>query len=153
MNYTVEYGKTRHYFMEAPASSLDGNQSNGSLSIIHNNNILRGSYTTCADDKGYLDWNYNRFGLLFKAEGLSYGFIKSRKHYAFTTTTYGVRLFNREIHFGKSYNFAKTKTGKRSYGLMVFILKLRPSFLSIKIPSVQKELNLDEDIVIDPHLK
>lgn len=152
MNYKVEYGKTKHYFMQAPSDAMDGNQADGSLAILSNIR-LRGSYTTCADAKGYLDWRYKRFGLFFKAKGLSYGFIKSKKHYAFTTETYGIRFFNYEIHFGKSYNFAKTKTGKRSFGLMVFMLRLKPTYSVINVPSVEDELKLKEAVIVDPHLR
>lgn len=148
----VVIGYNRHFFMQDPTDDyIKHNQIDEQSTLSVSNDKLVGKYLTCANAYGYLDWNVKRYGPLFVAEGPSYGFIKSRPHYGFTTKTYGIRLFGWEIHLGKSYNFKETKSGKRTFGLMVFVLKIGDK--TIKVPSVKASLKLKSKVVIDPHLR
>lgn len=150
MNYHITSAKTTHHFMPKPETPFLGNQSEETLKI--NGDKLAGYYTTCGNGDGYLDWEYKDWGIFAKAEGPCYGFLKSRPHWAFTSTVYGIKLFNRLWWFGKSYNFARTKNGVRGYGLMIISMKLK-KVKDVTIIPVKKALNLKEDIVLDPHLQ
>lgn len=149
MNYVVTYGRTSHHFMPDPEEPFKGNQCDRTLFITKDK--LAGSYTTCGGAKGYLDWTYKSFGFFAKASGPCYGFLKSRPHWGFTSNVYGIKLFNWIWLFGKSYNFARTKTGVRGYGLMILQMKLEKT-KDVTIVPVEEALNLKEEIVIDPHL-
>lgn len=152
MNYIVGHAQVTHHFMEKPQDEFFGNQSKDTLVI--SDGKLKGYYTTCSSGEGYLDWKHSKLGPFVWCKGPAYGWIKKYKHIGFTAKTYGFRLFNKyEIHFGKSYNFAATKSGGRGYGLMIIWFSLRPSKESLKVPSVQEALSFSEKLEIDPHLK
>ena len=150
MNYHVTYAQSSHHFMPEPETPFLGNQSEETLKITKDR--LAGYYTTCGNADGYLDWKYKSYGIFAKASGPCYGFLKSRPHWAFTSHVYGIKLFNRLWWFGKSYNFARTKTGIRGYGLMIIRMKLK-KVKDVTIVPVEEALNLKEEIVIDPHLQ
>ena len=151
MNFIVGHAQVTHHFMEKPENEFHGNQSEDTLVI--SDGKLKGYYITCSSADGYLDWKHSKLGPFVWSKGPAYGWIKKHKHIGFTARTYGIRLFNKyEIHLGKSYNFAATKSGKRGYGLMIIWFALRPSEKSLEVPSVQEALNLTEELKIDPHL-
>lgn len=150
MSYVVTYAQTSHHFMPEPENKFLGNQSDETLAITDGK--LVGYYVTCGNGDGYLSWDIKKWGIFFKVSGLSYGWIKSKPHWAFTAHTYGIKIFNRLWLIGKSYNFARTKNGVRGYGLMIISMKLK-KVRDVTIVPVKKALNLTEEIVIDPHLQ
>lgn len=151
MSHEVVWGRATHHFMEKPQGGyVTGNQCSGTLKVTKDS--LKGYYQTCADGRGYLDWRLRRIVFLVFTHGASYGFIKSRPHFGYTHGLFGFQLFGWMVVWGKAFNFAKTKSGNRSFGVMMLRMKLKPTTETEPTPLVEA-LNLEEPPVIDPHLK
>jgi len=151
VTHEVVWGRATHHFMEQPENGyVTGNQCSGTLKVTRNS--LKGYYQTCADGRGYLEWRLRRVGFVVFTRGASYGFIKSRPHIGYTHGLFGFWLFGWMLIFGKAFNFAKTKTGKRSWGVMMLRMKVQKTNDTEPVPLVEA-LRLTEPPVVDPHLK
>ena len=153
MKKEVVWGRASHHFFARPQDeSFKGNQCDRTLKM--DETTFKGPYTSCAGSKAYLDWTYKNIGPFIVMEGPSYGFIKSRPHYGFTTKVRGLWIFGWLIVGGISYDFRSKGKNERPWGLQILRMKLQDA-TSMRFPTIRKGMGIpaDQELIVDPHLK
>jgi hypothetical protein len=163
-NYVFKEWYVNHYLIEKsarPSSTPNLAQSKdyGKIFFTKFNFFkgeIKGGGRGCSDSsKGgrqmYGDFKLYFIGPFFLSLGQWYGWVAKNPEIGFTNNEIGINLFGRMITISKAFNFAKTNSGKRKFGIQIQIKKYSAYEGNTEVKDVEHP-QIDR-LIIDPHLK